>query len=135
MTIEQLTEKKRIEQQAAKSQAEVKSYSDLGLSDDFLGLVRSRAAAAESEAEMKALKDGLNKEITALLAAKNVDKCRADIYKVAIMVGETRTLSREKLLLSGVSLQTLEESTNVTPWSSLRVTDTTKPRKTKEPNV
>ena len=135
MTIEQLTEKKRIEQQAAKSQAEVKSYSDLGLSDDFLGLVRSRAAAAESEAEMKALKDGLNKEITALLAAKNVDKCRADIYKVAIMVGETRTLSREKLLLSGVSLQTLEESTNVTPWSSLRVTDTTKPRKAKEPNV
>lgn len=133
MTVEELTEKKRTEQQAAKAKAEVKSHTDLGLGEEFLDLVRSRAAAAESEAEMKALKDELNKQIAALLVSKNVDKCRADVYKVAIMVGETRTLSREKLLLAGVSLQVLEESTNVTPWSSVRVTDTTKPRERKEP--
>ena len=99
----------------------VPQYSEVGLDQDFEGMVDDYAELTAQIKELEGKKDALAQDISALMEASGCLRCFAAGNKVAFVATRRESLDRLALIELGVPKSAIESATRVSVAVSIRL--------------
>ena len=91
--------------------------------EEFGSLISIRQTLYAEKKEVEAGLKSVNEEISGLMATLEEPAVLCDGWKVTLSEGVRRSLKKDRLLSLGVSIETIDEATVETAFTTLRVSE------------